>query len=108
VCRTQIEAAAAEAAREIEDDHYGVNLQVVPDGTAESEVAAALARTHQRRPDLDDPAPLLSGSWAEARTQIGQFVEAGLSKFVVRPAVPVTSRSDFLDRFVEELLPLQN
>ena len=38
---------------------------------------------------------------------IGEYVEAGLSKFVVRPAGPGPFGM-FLDGFVRELMPLQN
>jgi hypothetical protein len=38
---------------------------------------------------------------------IGQYVEAGLSKFVVRPVGPGPFGS-FADGFVRELMPLQN
>lgn len=107
VCRGQIEVAAADAGREVEADHYGTNLQVVPDGHDEAELATALARTRQRRPDLDDPERLVCQGWAAARAELARFVDAGLTKFVVRPAVPVTSRRDFLDQFSAELLPLQ-
>ena len=107
VCRTQIEAAAAEAGREIEADHYGTNLLVVPDGSEDSELAEVLARTHRLRADLDDPRRLVCQGWAAARAEISRFVEAGLTKFVVRPAVPVASRPEFLDQFTEQLLPLQ-
>jgi hypothetical protein len=51
---------------------------------------------------------LVCRSWADAKEQLRQFIDGGLTKFVVRPAVPVTSRRDFLDQFSSELLPLQN
>jgi probable F420-dependent oxidoreductase len=106
-CRSQIEAAAAEAGREVEQDHYGTNLQVIPDGAGEAEVAGAFSRAHERRPDLADPESLVCRGWAAARDEVRRFVDAGLTKFVVRPAVPVTSRRDFLDQLTSELLPLQ-
>ena len=42
---------------------------------------------------------------------IGQYVEAGLTKFVVRPASGLpgpASFGSFVDGFVRELVPLQN
>ena len=39
---------------------------------------------------------------------IGQYVEAGLSKFVVRPATQPEPFGSFVDGFVRELMPLQN
>ena len=48
---------------------------------------ALLASIHRRRPEAD-PATLVAAGWDGARRMIGQYVEAGLSKFVVRPASP--------------------
>ncbi|HEY2206481.1 MAG TPA: TIGR03854 family LLM class F420-dependent oxidoreductase, partial [Pseudonocardia sp.] len=107
VCRSQIEAAAAGAGREIEEDHYGTNLVVALDSADERAIDAALARAVSQRKDLADPTGLVCRGWAAAREEIGRFVDAGLTKFVVRPAAPVTSRRDFLDQFTAELLPLQ-
>jgi hypothetical protein len=39
---------------------------------------------------------------------IEQYVEAGLSKFVVRPATPPESFGWFVDGFLREMMPLQN
>lgn len=105
-CRSQIESAAAEAGREVEEDHYGTNVLVAPDGYGESDLDAALANALRRRADVD-PNRLICRGWAAAREQLRQFVDAGLTKFVVRPATPVTSRRDFLDQLTTELLPLQ-
>jgi probable F420-dependent oxidoreductase len=106
VCRGQIEAAAADAGREVEADHYGTNLLVVPDDADPSLADGALRVTRSRRPDLE-PERLLARGWAQAREQVRRFVDVGLTKFVVRPAVPVTSRASFLDQFISELGPLQ-
>ena len=60
---------------------------------------------------------IIMGAAGAGKTTVGRalaealgwrFIDAGLTKFVVRPAVPVTSRHDFLDQFCGELLPLQN
>jgi len=103
-CRAQIERAAADAGRRIEEDHYGTNLLVVPDGQDAPDLARLRARA--RRPDLD-PERLISVGWAAARDELRRFTDAGLTKFVVRPAGAVGSRRDFLDQFTTELIPLQ-
>lgn len=103
VCRAQIVEAATEAGREVEEDHYGTNLLVAVN---DSELDAVLARIAKQRPGVD-PDRLVCKGWQAARTQLTQFVDAGLTKFVVRPATPVTSRRDFLDQLATELLPLQ-
>jgi probable F420-dependent oxidoreductase len=106
VCRQQIERAAADAGRQIEEDHYGTNLLVVPDGDDPAGVDLARLRARARRPDLD-PERLVCRGWAAARDEVRRFVEVGLTKFVVRPATAVASRRQFLDQLTTELLPLQ-
>ena len=97
-----IAEAAAEARREVERDHFGLSLPVALDGMP----PALLASINRRRPDAD-PATLVAVGWDAARQMIEQYVEAGLSKFVVRPAGPGPFGSYF-DGFVRELMPLQN
>ena len=101
-----IAEAAAEAGREVERDHYGISLAVTLAGNGYGIPAALLASIGRRRPDAD-PAALVARGWDGARRMIGQYVEAGLSKFVVRPASPGPF-GPFLDGFVRELMPLQN
>ncbi|MBV8929904.1 MAG: TIGR03854 family LLM class F420-dependent oxidoreductase [Mycobacteriaceae bacterium] len=100
--RELIEGSAAEAGREIEPDHFGIGLAVADGGLPTALAAAA----QQRRPDLD-PAVLIATSWSALHRQIDAYLEAGLTKFVIRCAggEPTTG---FLDRFVTELLPRQN
>lgn len=104
--REAIQAAAAEAGREIEEDHFGISLAVATDGIPD-QLAAAV---RQRRPEAD-PVALIPTTWADARGMIEQYVSAGLSKFVVRPATVSTSSdalNDFLSHFADEMMPLQN
>jgi probable F420-dependent oxidoreductase len=105
-----IQDAAAEARREVEPDHFGLSLPVVLAGNGPGNEhgipPALLASIQRRRPDTD-PAALVAAGWDGARRMIGQYVEAGLSKFVVRPATPGPF-GPFMDGFVRELIPLQN
>jgi len=105
--RAQIERAAAEAGREIEDDHYGTNIAVLAPDASEADVAAARERVARRRPDLD-PACIVPRGWGAARDRVRRYVDAGLTKFVVRPAIPVPGWAGFLDQFVAELRPLED
>jgi probable F420-dependent oxidoreductase len=99
--REQIQAAAAAAGREVEADHFGVSLAV---GEITPEFAEAAER---RRPGVD-PTTLSAPDWAAARRMIEEYVAAGLSKFVIRPAQPANQdASRFIDEFVAELTPLQ-
>lgn len=97
-----IERAAAEAGREIEPDHFGLSL-AVSDGPLPDAVVAGV---RARRPDAD-PAELLAGSWQQLHAQLDGLIAAGLSKFVIRPLGDVPA-DEFIDRFIEELLPRQN
>jgi probable F420-dependent oxidoreductase len=98
-----IQQAAADAGREVEPDHFGLSLPVafgaIPD--------PMLASIRRRRPDAD-PATLVASGWAGARSIIERYVDAGLSKFVVRPAAAPESFGWFADGFVRELKPLEN
>ena len=98
-----IQAAAADAGRVVDPDHFGLSIPVALAGIP-GPLAASI---HRRRPEAD-PATLVAIGWDRARTLIGQYVEAGLSKFVIRPAGPVASFGSWLDGFVRELIPLQN
>jgi len=100
--RETIQAAASAAGREVEADHFGMSLAVA-DGGIPAELAAAV---RQRRPG-GDPAALVPVGWAAARQTIEQYVSAGISKFVVRPAAPPPSLDEFLSDFTRELMPLQ-
>lgn len=103
--REAIERAAAQAGRHIEPDHFGISLAVVdgPDGAVPAELAAAVRR---RRPDVD-PGELVAAGWDRLHRQLDAYIEAGLTKFVIRPAGG-TSLDGFLERFVTELVARQN
>jgi hypothetical protein len=87
----------------VDDDHFGLSVPLALDGIPDPLVASI----RRRRPDAD-PADLVPQGWDGARRLLGQYVEAGLSKFVVRPAGPEDVFGPFLDGFLRELLPLQN
>jgi len=102
LARQAIIAAAQEAGREIEPDHYGINL-AVGDGELP---AAVLAAVRKRRPDLD-PAELVASDWPTLHRRLDDYIAAGLTKFVIRPAAGSDMES-FLETFVSELMPRQN
>lgn len=98
----EIRAAADIAGREVPADHYGINL-AVGDGELPEPVVRAIRR---RRPDLD-PTELFATDWEQLHRQIDDYIAAGLTKFVIRPA-GFTNSADFIDRFAKELLPREN
>jgi probable F420-dependent oxidoreductase len=103
--REAIERAAAQVGRQIEPDHFGISLAVSnsADGELPAELAAAVRR---RRPDLE-PGELIAAGWDRLHRQLDGYLDAGLTKFVIRPAgqVPLDG---FIDRFVAELIGRQN
>jgi len=110
-----IQDAAGAIGREVDPDHFGLSLPVAlpgnGPGNGQGIPDALLASIHRRRPQVD-PATLVAVGWDGARQMIGQYVEAGLSKFVVRPATlprfGAPSFHPFVEGFVRELMPLQN
>ena len=99
--RIQIQEAAAAAGREVDPEHFGISLAV---GALTPDLVTAVER---RRPGVDATA-LSPASWADARRMIAEYVEAGLSKFVVRPTAPMPDGLErFVDEFVAQMLPLQ-
>jgi probable F420-dependent oxidoreductase len=96
-----IQAAAAEAGREIEEDHFGLSLVVADRG-----VPSGLAEMAARRSPGARVEDLVATSWAEARRLVEEYIEAGLSKFVIRPGHG--DFDEFLEKFQAELVPLQN
>jgi probable F420-dependent oxidoreductase len=97
-----IQRAAAEAGREVDPEHFGMSLPVA-DGELPGRLVASIA---ERRPGTD-PRTLVPRGWAAARDLAASYVEAGVSKFVVRPAAHPGSWAAWLAQFAGELVPLQ-
>jgi probable F420-dependent oxidoreductase len=100
--RAAIERAAAEAGRRIEPDHFGISLALA-EGELPPELAAAVRR---RRPELD-PGELVAAGWDRLHRQLDAYLDAGLTKFVIRP-VGAPPLDAFIERFVAELVGRQN
>ena len=97
-----IQAAAAEAGRQVDPDHFGMSVAIAF-GPLPDSYAASVAR---RRPGVA-PESLAADGWAGARRLIAGYADAGLSKFVVRPMGGTVTLEEFLDGFTRELMPLQ-
>lgn len=98
-----IKGAAAQADRSIEDDHYGVTIAVAFDEVPDQ----LLALARERRPDRD-PKLLVPVGWDAAARLVRQFVDVGVTKFVLRPATPPKSWPAWVEEFADHALPLQN
>jgi probable F420-dependent oxidoreductase len=109
--RAVIEREAAAVGRRIDPEHFGVSLTYLDAGVANGKDGipeVLLASIARRRPGLD-PSELVPKGLDGAVRRIGEFVAAGFSKFVVRPAGrPGQSPTVTLQAMAEALLPLQN
>ena len=94
-----INQAAEAAGREIDPEHFGLSFAYARE-TPDPRVLAGL---QARRPDLD-PSELMPVGADGIRRLVEALVEAGLSKFVLRPS---TSKDADLDWLAEVVLPLQ-
>jgi probable F420-dependent oxidoreductase len=104
VMAPRIREHAAAAGRTIDDDHYGVIVPywITDDSTALERVAPTMLRL---RPDASPVNYAAVGSAAHCRDLIRRFIDAGASKFVMRPLCPPAETDEQLDRLAEEVLP---
>jgi probable F420-dependent oxidoreductase len=95
-----INEAAEAAGRSIDPEHFGLSFAYAREEPDER----ALAGLQARRPDLD-PSELMPVGADGIRHLVESLMEAGLSKFVLRPS---TSKDADLDWLADVVLPLQN
>jgi probable F420-dependent oxidoreductase len=100
--RERIEKAAAEAGRVIDPEHFGLSVPYAP--VEPDPRSIELLRT--RRPDADVSEMLPVGP-DQLRALITRYVDAGLSKFVVRSVGTNGGRDAALGELADILLPLQ-
>jgi probable F420-dependent oxidoreductase len=100
--RATIEAAAADAGRHIDPEHFGA-IVVYAHAALPDDLTRTLAA---RRPD-HDPAALVPVGWAALRATLERFVAAGFSKFILRPAAEPDSWTGELEDLAAQVLPLQ-
>lgn len=100
--RRHIQEAAARAGREVDPEHFGMSIPYVR-VTPDAELLAPLAA---RRPDVD-PLAVVPVGRSGLRDFIEAYVEAGLSKFVVRPLAPVPSWEEEAAWLADAILDLQ-
>jgi probable F420-dependent oxidoreductase len=100
--REQIQAAAERAGREIDPEHFGVSIAY-----ARTAPEPQLLESHRARRADVDPLELLPIGATALRSLIARYVDAGLSKFVVRPATPVADWADEVEWLAAAVLELQ-
>jgi probable F420-dependent oxidoreductase len=100
--REQIQLAAARVGRKVDPEHFGMSIAY-----ARAEPDDELLRTTQaRRPDID-PRELIPVGPEALRALLEQYIDAGLSKFVVRPAGPVESWTAEAEWLSDAILDIQ-
>jgi alkanesulfonate monooxygenase SsuD/methylene tetrahydromethanopterin reductase-like flavin-dependent oxidoreductase (luciferase family) len=100
--REVVEAEAEKAGRKIDPEHFGVSLAY-----AEGEIPPGLLTTIATRRPGTDPATLVPTGLTAAAALLERYIEAGFSKFVVRPVTPPAAWPDTLANMAPALLPLQ-
>ncbi len=100
--RRHIQEAASRVGREVDPEHFGMSIPYAR-VTPGAELLRPLAA---RRPDID-PRAFVPVGRSGLRAFIGGYVEAGLSKFVVRPLAPVSSWAEEAAWLADAILDLQ-
>jgi probable F420-dependent oxidoreductase len=102
VARERIERAAAESGRTVDPEHFGLSIPYA--ATEPDERALAFIRSRRPDADLDDLFPVGPD---HLRRLVTRHVDAGLSKFVIRPTDLDGDRHAALGELADLLLPLQ-
>jgi alkanesulfonate monooxygenase SsuD/methylene tetrahydromethanopterin reductase-like flavin-dependent oxidoreductase (luciferase family) len=102
VARGQIQVAARRAGRELDPEHFGMSIPYARVAPAADRLAPLAAR----RPDVD-PLAFVPVGRSGLREFIDGYVDAGLSKFVVRPVAPVASWAEEAAWLADAILDLQ-
>ena len=100
--RERIQAAAEAAGREIDPEHFGMSIPY-----ARSQPPAAVLADLGRRSGETDPRELLPVGRDALRAMLAGYLDAGLSKFVVRPVVAIESWTEELGWLADAILDLQ-
>ena len=101
-----IRTAAAEDGRSIDDDHYGAGIPF-RFGRADEPGLAPLFEAYRKRTGRDPQDYFAIGDAQAIVGKIGEFVDAGVSKFILRPAAK--GDEDIMAqtrRLIDEVLPL--
>ena len=100
--RLTIEAAATAAGRTIDDDHFGISIPYARTDLDDRVVAAIMRKTDAERSDILPFGP------DELTTLLRSHIDAGITKFVLRPMTLHDGWDTELDYLAEHTLPFQN
>jgi probable F420-dependent oxidoreductase len=101
--RRAVEAAAAEAGRVIDAEHWGALVSYSRESPLPDRLAALVAARHPGA----DPSDIIPSGPIELRKQLERFIDVGFSKFVIMPAARPASWDDELEELAAEVLTLQ-
>jgi probable F420-dependent oxidoreductase len=101
-----ISAAATLAGRPIDDDHYGAGIPF-RFGAADDPALVPLFDAYKKRTGRDPADYFAIGNAAAITDRIGAYVDAGVSKFILRPAAKGDDEiMAQTRRLIDEVLPL--
>ncbi|HUK39621.1 MAG TPA: TIGR03619 family F420-dependent LLM class oxidoreductase [Candidatus Acidoferrales bacterium] len=100
----EIRAYAGLAGREIPEDHYGVLAPylIAPNSDEAEQIARPLAR---RRPDIAPQEYSALGTAEHVFRKLHDYIDAGATKFVMRPLGPKESLRQQIEILAKEVIP---
>jgi probable F420-dependent oxidoreductase len=102
--RATIMQIAGEAGRTIDDDHFGISIPYARSEVDDAMISALLRRTEAGTKRSD----ILPIGNVELQDLLNRHIDAGMSKFVLRPLAVTEGWDTELDFLAEHALPLQN
>jgi alkanesulfonate monooxygenase SsuD/methylene tetrahydromethanopterin reductase-like flavin-dependent oxidoreductase (luciferase family) len=100
-----IRTAAAEEGRTIDDDHYGAGIPF-RFGTADDAALVPLFEAYRKRTGRDPKDYFAIGDAEAIVAKIADYVEAGVSKFILRPSAKGDEEiMTQTRRLIDEVLP---
>src|SRR5712692_1508538 len=95
---------AAEAGREVPEDHYGVLVPYLIASSSE-EAERIAGPSIRRRQDLAPQEYSALGTAQQVREKLREYIEAGATKFVMRPFGPKESLREQVEILAKEVIP---
>ncbi|HWO40669.1 MAG TPA: LLM class flavin-dependent oxidoreductase [Candidatus Eisenbacteria bacterium] len=96
---------ASEAGREVPEDHYGVLVPFCFARSEEEALASMGSSIRRRRRDLPPQAFSALGTPEQVREKLQNYIDAGATKFVMRPAGPEQSFAAQVELLAKEVVP---
>lgn len=101
--RVHIQQSAERAGRAFDAEHFGISIAYAREAPTDEQLPSLRAR----RQDVD-PLVLLPVGADALRLLLGRYLDAGLSKFVLRPAVSPSAWSEEVEWLADAVLDMQS